>query len=385
MTLPRRPLGEVLTLDLDQVQVDALQEYSIAGVYGFGRGVFRRGPIVGADTSYQKLNRLHAGELVLSRLKAFEGAVAVVPAATDGWFLSPEFPTFRCAKDELEAQYLAYVCRWPEFWYMLASTSKGIGARRERVHPEALLGLELRLPPIDEQLRVAALLDWMSRSAHAAADRLAGVGDDTIVALLPGLIDSLIDRHARGTSRVSELADFVSDTVHPGDDPAPAEDFIGLQHVESHTGRRLGADAIEGMKGRKFRFRPGDVLYGYLRPYLNKVRVADRHGLCSVDQYVLRPRFGVSAEILAYTLRGQRSLRRAIDLTHSLQLPRLRSGLVGALEVATAVESEQQTLLARLHSTSERIVAAAARRRQQNEVVAALVPAALNEAFVGLR
>jgi hypothetical protein len=39
-----------------------------------------------------------------------------------------------------------------------------------------------------------------------------------------------------------------------------------------------------------------------LRPYLNKIWVADRHGLCSVDQYVLRPRPDVDADLLAYLL-----------------------------------------------------------------------------------
>lgn len=122
-----------------------------------------------------------------------------------------------------------------------------------------------------------------------------------------------------------------SHTVHPGDDPGEAQSFVGLQHIERYTGRRIGADPIDAMKGRKFRFQPGDVVYGYLRPYLNKAWAADRHGLCSVDQYVLRPKPNVAPDLIAHILRGQAILDRAIDLTHNLQLPRLRSGLLMAL------------------------------------------------------
>ena len=47
--------------------------------------------------------------------------------------------------------------------------------------------------------------------------------------------------------------------------------YIGLQHIEPHAGRRIGEDVIqiEDLAGRKFRFSPGNIVYGYLRPYLN--------------------------------------------------------------------------------------------------------------------
>jgi hypothetical protein len=38
-------LGEVLTLDLDRVPVDASTSYPMVGVLSFGRGLFRREPV----------------------------------------------------------------------------------------------------------------------------------------------------------------------------------------------------------------------------------------------------------------------------------------------------------------------------------------------------
>ena len=173
-------------------------------------------------------------------------------------------------------------------------------------------------------------------------------------------------------------------TVHPGDDRAPAESFVGLQHVESHTGRCLGCDELESVKGRKFRFRPGDVVYGYLRPYLNKVWVADRHGLCSVDQYVLRPHQDVSSELLAYRLRSREFLNEAIRLTHNLQLPRLRSGLLASLEIRAIRLGAATSLVPVLDLLRDRVVGAAARRQRQHEVSSALVPSAVNGIFADL-
>ena len=63
---------------------------------------------------------------------------------------------------------------------------------------------------------------------------------------------------------------------------------MGLEHVEPQTGRRIGSIPIDlaTMTGRKARFLPGDIVYGYLRPYLNKVWIAAFEGFCWVDQYV---------------------------------------------------------------------------------------------------
>lgn len=164
-------LSDFLALELDEVAVAAGNEYPIAGVYGFGRGLFARNPIWGSETSYKKLHRLHSGHLVMSRLKAFEGAISVIPEEFEGWFLSPEFPTFRCIEGKLDPEFLGHICRWPEFWSMLASSSKGIGARRERVNAEALLGIAMRIPPINEQRAIAYRLDRLNSVGSELAHR----------------------------------------------------------------------------------------------------------------------------------------------------------------------------------------------------------------------
>lgn len=163
MTSKRR-LSAYLRLAIDSVEVEASGKYSIAGVFGRGRGTFQRAQMSGAETSYRRLHRLSSGQLVVSRLKAFEGALAVVPDSLDGWFLSPEFPTFECIEGELEVGYLAHLCRWPDLWAMLSSASKGIGARRERVHVDDFLAMELAIPEVDVQRTISETLDGIVKT-----------------------------------------------------------------------------------------------------------------------------------------------------------------------------------------------------------------------------
>jgi type I restriction enzyme, S subunit len=149
-------LGEVLDLDLSEEAVQPTSEYQLAGVYGFGRGLFERGPISGAETSYRRLYRLRTEQVVLSRLKAFEGAVAVVPKEFDGWVLSPEFPTFSPRFDRIGLEYLVMLCEWPGFWELLRDSSAGIGARRERISAQRFLSVAVPLPPLERQREIAA-------------------------------------------------------------------------------------------------------------------------------------------------------------------------------------------------------------------------------------
>jgi hypothetical protein len=74
-------------------------------------------------------------------------------------------------------------------------------------------------------------------------------------------------------------------------------------------------------------------------------------------------------------------LDSAIDLTHSLQLPRLRLGLLSSIEVPIVTGWAATKLAERLDLLRDRVVAVAAKRQNQVELSRALIPAALNEVF----
>lgn len=59
--------------------------------------------------------------------------------------------------------------------------------------------------------------------------------------------------------------------------------YLGLEHVEGETGRVLGHADAKGVLSTTVAYRAGDVLYGKLRPYLNKVTVAPFDGVGSTE------------------------------------------------------------------------------------------------------
>jgi len=155
----RLTLRDVASLNNHEVKVESTISYDVAGVYSFGRGMFPRATLDGLDTSYKVLHQLHAGQFVMSRLKAWEGALALVPAELEGWFVSPEFPTFDVDTKRVDLRFLRAILTSERFWSRLKGASQGIGARRERVNTSRLLDQHVELPPIGQQWAIAQAID----------------------------------------------------------------------------------------------------------------------------------------------------------------------------------------------------------------------------------
>jgi type I restriction enzyme S subunit len=180
---PEVALGEVLHQCDTSMPSSDLTEVNLAGVYSFGRGLFRRGPMSPGKTSYRTYNRLVADDFVISMPKAWEGALARVTQDFDGWFLSPVFPCFRANRERLEPRYLEWFCRRSQTWTDLLSKAHGIGARRESVSPEQFLSLVIPLPPLPEQRRIVARVEELAGKVEEVKGLVveAGAASDALV------------------------------------------------------------------------------------------------------------------------------------------------------------------------------------------------------------
>lgn len=175
---PVVPLSSVLKTHIDAVPSTQLDIVNLAGVYGFGRGLFQRGPISPLDTTYKSFHRLNAGDFVISSPKAWEGAVARIPKEFDGWFLSPVFPTFRAVAEDLDTRFLNWYCKRDVVWRQLQSKAKGMGARRESVSPDRFLSIEIPLPPLAKQQAIVARLDTLAEKTRQVEAHLDAVERD---------------------------------------------------------------------------------------------------------------------------------------------------------------------------------------------------------------
>lgn len=136
--------------------------------------------------------------------------------------------------------------------------------------------------------------------------------------------------------------------VAPGSNEAKALPFLGLDCIESVTGRIL-TDMLtsgNGGKGSAFAFDMRHVLYSKLRPYLNKVAVPNFAGRCSTELIPLLPKQGVSRDYLAWLLRRPQTVQAAMQERTGARMPRANMHHVLAQEVLVPDTIEEQQQLA---------------------------------------
>lgn len=273
---PLVPLGEVMTLARDEVAVGPEQTYRIAGIYSFGRGLFSRPAIEGTETKYKSLYRLHEGQFVLSRLKGWEGAVGVVGAEFDGAFVSQEFPTFNINASKATPDYLNWVCRWQPFWESLQDRSKGVGARRERVHPDRLLATKIPLPPIEDQRRMVNYLDAAMNRANLAT-RLVDRCKELTSALAGALVTSEAPLVRLGSliTRVKR-----AERVEPDNSYV----LLGIRWYGEGLFKKGRAPGNEIKATTLYRVANGDFVYSRLFAWKGSFALAsNQHGGCYVS------------------------------------------------------------------------------------------------------
>ena len=180
----RIPLSDVMTPADTRVPVHPDRAYRVAGTYSFGRGLIDRGAISGSETSYKEFSKLAIGEVVVSKLNGWEGAVAVVPPPFDGCYVSSEYPVFKVDRSALLPGFFDGVARSPVFWAELDRMARGSMVRRRRINPSEFLRAEIWVPPLDEQAAIARQI-----ASVVALSNRRGASVDRTDALVPAALN----------------------------------------------------------------------------------------------------------------------------------------------------------------------------------------------------
>ena len=158
-------------------------------------------------------------------------------------------------------------------------------------------------------------------------------------------------------ARLGDLLARVDTKVDPQTSQSGSHFYVGLEHIESHTGRLL-RDAEEVTEGGdilsiKTAFNAGDILYGKLRPNLNKVYLATQEGICSTDIWALRTTEVLLPDFALRYLRSPAIYVRATQLAAGANLPRLSADAFDRLPIPLPTRPEQQRIVDVLRQADE--------------------------------
>lgn len=387
---PTVPLGSVLGQSDRAIPSTELAEVNLAGVYSFGRGLFKRGPLRPAETSYKSYNRLVADDFVISQPKAWEGALARVPCDFDGWFLSPVFPTFTAKPNYLLPAYLEWFCKRKSVWQDLQILSKGMGARRETVSPEQFLSLEIALPPLDEQRRIVARIEELAAKVGEALNLRCQAAEEATT------FQSRVTRDLFPEPAGGVVSDWISfQTGYAFKSEWFSDSGIRLaRNANVGHGTLDWSDTVrlpEALRGKfdRFELEEGDVLITLDRPIIStgikvaRVRKEDLPSL--LLQRVARAQFQSNHVLPEYFFQWLRSPHfvNAIDPGRSNGVPHISHKDIEKIPIAVPPVSEQRRIVTELDALQAKVDSVKALQSETATELDAMLPAILDKAFKG--
>lgn len=200
--------------------------------------------------------------------------------------------------------------------------------------------LKIPIPPLEVQRQIIDELDAYKRVMDGAR------------VVIDNYMPNIHISPQWGTTAVGDLFISSQESVDPQAETGVIN-YIGLENIKSETGELTGniATDILTIKSIKRKFKKGDILYGKLRPNLNKVLYAEFDGICSTDIIVLRPKSNdISAKFYSILMRGASFKNSILNGVSGGQLPRVDiSYFLNTLIQAVSLD-EQRALLAQIEA-----------------------------------
>lgn len=120
--------------------------------------------------------------------------------------------------------------------------------------------------------------------------------------------------------------------------------YIGLENIETSKGI-INKNNSSEVKSIKTKFKKDDVLYGKLRPYLNKHDVVNFDGICSTDILVFRFDNINTAKYINYYFNLPMFIQYAVENSSGINLPRVSEKTISKYKISLPTIEEQQEIV----------------------------------------
>ncbi|MBO9109995.1 restriction endonuclease subunit S [Agrobacterium sp. S2/73] len=185
------PLYKVAPLKRRPVDVRPDVEYPELGARSFGRGLFHKPNLVGAEITWQKLFWIHRGDLVFSNIKAWEGAFGVAGENDHLRVGSHRYLTCVPKPNAISSNFLWYYLQSREGLEKIGAASPGSADRNRTLGQKALMAIEVPVPSLKVQQHFASL--------HALVEQVRSIRASTAEdadSLIPAMLHEIFGRQA---------------------------------------------------------------------------------------------------------------------------------------------------------------------------------------------
>jgi type I restriction enzyme S subunit len=143
--------------------------------------------------------------------------------------------------------------------------------------------------------------------------------------------------------------------------------YIGLENIVGSSGRYVQTET-EYNEGFYAIVKKGDVLFGKLRPYLEKIYVSEMNGFCT-GEFLIFKEFEGNKRYLYYFLLSHGFIETVSSSTYGAKMPRVEWSFIKNLKIPLPLPKEQTAIAAFLETRCRRIDRIITEMEQQIEVL----------------
>ncbi|MFL0604730.1 restriction endonuclease subunit S [Cylindrospermopsis raciborskii] len=234
------------------------------------------------------------------------------------------------------------------------------GGGQPNINQEKIRSIRIPAPPLTEQQAIARFLDRETAKIDtliAKKERLIELLKEKRTALISHAVTKGLNPDAPMKDsgiewlgkipegwkmiRLKYVAPVSSVKLTQKPDHLP---YLGLEHIESKTGRLLLDTPVENVESTVSCFEKGDVLFGKLRPYLAKVFLAEFQGVSTTELLALKTSQEVNGKFLFYQLIAEGFINQVNSFTYGTKMPRVSPEQITSLFITLPPLSEQQAI-----------------------------------------
>ena len=159
---------------------------------------------------------------------------------------------------------------------------------------------------------------------------------------------------------------------------ATSENYIGLENIESWTGRLIptaikqvqSEEEESETKGMISHFSSGDILFGKLRPYLAKAHLTREAGVCTTELLVLKPHENIDGKFLLNVILTHEFISVVNAETFGVKMPRADWDTISNVLIPLPSLSQQRQIADYLDRATQKIDALIAAKKRLLELLA---------------
>jgi len=385
---PMVPLEQLLSQSTEVLELEPDRQYRQVTLRLWGGGVVLRNEVAGATISAKKRRVARAGQFILSRIDARNGAFGLVPESLDGAVVSNDFPSFNINTGSLHPRFLEWMSKTETFVKLCRAASEGT-TNRVRLQIGRFLATPIPLPPFDEQRRIVARIEELAALIEEAQELRAKARDEARELLDSALYEVFASAETEGWEHklVKELC---GKPQYGYTESAQLERvgprFLRITDIQNgavswNTVPYCVCDDVD-----KYRLQPGDILFARTGATTGKSFLVKECPEAVFASYLIRLRLqsGVEPKYLCWFFQSPQYWDQVYEERKGSAQPNMNGRKLSNIVVPVAPSQEKRNrIVAYLDGLQVEVAQLTALQDATQAELDALLPSVLDRAFRG--